>query len=103
MNGEMKKLFSLFLFITVIISCLGIVLTGSVTASQTSAKNAYGESFAVMKVITRDGNTHLGMGNKEYPLNFSFAEKITEYGDYIMLTPLSAVYYLFESVIEVFS
>ncbi len=102
MNDEMKKLLSFFLFVTVLISCIGIVLTGSVTASQTSAKNAYGESFAVMKVITRDGDTRLGMGNKEYPLNLSFTEKFGEYGDYIMLTPFSAVWYLWESLQNLF-
>ena len=96
----MKKLLSRFLFTSVIICCLGLLTSGSITASQKSAKNAFDRAYTVMSVKSSSEGLEISVGEKAYNLRMNAAGKIKEYGDYILLTPLSSVYYLAECISE---
>ncbi len=100
MNDEMKKIFSRFLFSSVIICCLGILASGSIAASQKSAKNTFDKAYAVMSVKNTGKNLEINMGEEKFNVDINLSDRIRKYEDYIMLTPLSAVYYLGKCVKE---
>ena len=93
MNDEMKKLLSRFLFTSVLICCLGLLASGGITASQKSAKNAFDKAYTVMSIKNTGSNIEIRVGEEEYGWNISLPEKIKKYEDYILLTPLSGIYY----------
>lgn len=94
MNDEMKKILSRFLFSSVLICCLGLLASGSITASQKSAKNTFDKAYAVMSIKSTNEKIEVNMGEKNFTLKLGLGEKIKEYEDYIILTPLASVYYL---------
>ncbi|MBQ7117858.1 MAG: hypothetical protein IJN88_06575 [Clostridia bacterium] len=100
MNDEMKRLLSRFMFVSVIICCLGLLASGSITASQKSAKNTFDKAYAVMSIKNTGNKLEINMGEEKYNLNLNLAEKIKEYEDYILLTPLASVYYFSEKVMK---
>ena len=97
MNDEMKKLLSRFLFTSVIICCLGLLASGSITASQKSAKNIFDRVYAVMSMKSSSDKLEINMGEEKFTLNINIADKIKRYEDYIILTPLASVYYFGKS------
>ncbi|MBE6774892.1 MAG: hypothetical protein E7543_01730 [Ruminococcaceae bacterium] len=97
MNNEMKKLLSGFLFSGVLICCLGLLAVGSITASQKSAKNTFDRAYAVMSVKSTGKGLEINMGEDKYSFDVSAADKIKEYEDYILLSPLAGIYYFFLS------
>lgn len=101
MNDEMKKLLSRFLFSSVLICCLGLLASGSITASQKSAKNTFDKAYAVMSVKSTSEKIEVNMGERNFTLSLGLSEKIKEYEDYIILTPLASVYYLGRTVEEI--
>lgn len=101
MNDEMKKLLSRFLFSSVLICCLGLLASGSITASQKSAKNTFDKAYAVMSVKSTSEKIEVNMGERNFTLSLDLSEKIKEYEDYIILTPLASVYYLGRTVEEI--
>lgn len=100
MNDEMKKLISRFLFVSVLICCLGLLASGSITASQKSAKNTFDKAYAVMNMKNSGGKLEINIGEEKYDFNFNLAEKIKKYEDYIMLTPVASVYYFALSAVK---
>lgn len=103
MNDEMKKLLSRFLFVSVFICCLGLLASGSITASQKSAKNTFDKAYAVMSIKNTGKNVEINMGEEKYEFELNIGGKITEYEDYIMLTPLAGVYYFADKVYDLIS
>lgn len=103
MNDEMKKLLSRFLFVSVLICCFGLFASGSITASQKSAKNTFDKAYAVMSVKSTSEKIEVNMGEQEFSMNLDIKEKIKEYEDYIILTPLASVYYFGKVVDETIS
>ncbi len=101
MNDEMKKLLSRFLFVSVFICCIGLLASGSITASQKSAKNTFDKAYAVMNIKNTGKNVEINMGEENYKFELNAVEKIQEYEDYIMLTPLASIYYFDENAKEV--
>ncbi len=93
MNDEMKRLLSRFLFVSVLICCLGLLASGSITASQKSAKNTFDKAYAVMSIKNTGKSVEINMGEEKYNFEVNIGEKIKEYEDYIMLTPLANIYY----------
>lgn len=93
MNDEMKKLLSRYLFTSVVICCLGLLISGSITASQKSAKNAFDKAYAVMSIKNTSDILEINMGEKKYDFSIDIKSKIKEYEDYIMLTPMASAYY----------
>ena len=93
MNDEMKKLLSRFLFINVLICCLGLLTSGSITASQKSAKTTFDKAYAVMSVKTTGKRVEINMGEERFDFDINLTDKIKGYEDYIMLTPAASVYY----------
>ncbi len=102
MNDEMKRLLSRFLFVSVLICCLGLLASGSITASQKSAKNTFDKAYAVMKIKSSDDRLEIDTGQKQYSFDLGFTDKIKEYEDYIILTPLASVYYFGQSALKLF-
>ncbi len=100
MNDEMKKLLSRFLFVSVLICCLGLLASGSITASQKSAKNTFDKAYAVMSIKNNKDSLQINMGQEQFTFNINLKEKIKEYEDYIILTPLASVYYFGQSAYE---
>ncbi len=100
MNDEMKKILSRFLFVSVLICCLGILASGSITASQKSAKNAFDRAYAVMSIKNIGKSVEINMGEEKYNFEISIGDKMKEYEDYIMLTPVASVYYFADSLKE---
>lgn len=98
MNDEMKKLLSRFLFSSVLICCLGLLASGSITASQKSAKNTFDKAYAVMSVKSTSEKIEVNMGEKNFTFELDLDEKIKEYEDYIILTPLASIYYLQDAI-----
>ncbi len=101
MNDEMKKMFSRFLFVSVIICCFGLLAAGSITASQKSAKNTFDKAYAVMSVRTTKEKIEVNMGEKAFSMSLGLRDKIKEYEDYIILTPFASAYYLGKTVEEI--
>ncbi len=93
MNNEMKRLLSRFLFVNVLICCMGLLATGSITASQKSAKTTFDKAYAVMSVKSTGKKLEINMGEEKYNLDVNLTERIKKYEDYIMLTPAASVYY----------
>ncbi len=100
MNDEMKRLLSRFLFVSVLICCMGLLASGSITASQKSAKNTFDKAYAVMSVKNTGKSLEINMGEEKYNFNVNLSDKIKEYEDYILLTPLASVYYFGRSLRE---
>ncbi len=105
MNDEMKKILSRFLFTSVLICCIGLLASGSITASQRSAKNTFDKAYAVMNIKNTKDTIEINVGKKKYALSFNISDKIKRYEDYILLSPFASVYYfgqtchrLFESL-----
>ncbi len=101
MNDEMKKILSGFLFTSVIICCLGLLSAGSITASQKTAKNTFDKAYAVMSVKSTRERLEINMGEKAFSMKLNLRDKIKEYEDYIILTPLAGAYYLNKTVGEI--
>ncbi len=100
MNDEMKKILSRFLFTSVLICCLGLLVSGSITASQKSAKNAFDRAYAVMSIRNTGKSVEINMGDEKYNFEVSIGDKIKEYEEYIMLTPVAVIYYFTDSLKE---
>ena len=94
MNDEMKKLLSGFLFVSVLICCLGLLASGSITASQKSAKNTFDKAYTVMSIKNSGDSVEINMGEKNFSFDINIKDKLKRYEDYILLTPLASVYYL---------
>ncbi|MBR6568308.1 MAG: hypothetical protein IKK60_06605 [Clostridia bacterium] len=103
MNNEMKKLLSRFLFVSVLICCLGLLASGSITASQISAKNAFDKAYAVMSIKNTGKKLEVNMGEEKYNFELDIGDKIKEYEDYIMLTPLAGIYYFADNAKKLIS
>lgn len=89
----MKKLLSRFLFTSVIICCFGLLASGGITASQKSAKNTFDKAYTVMSINNTGNSIEIQIGEEKYGIKTRLTDKIKEYEDYILLTPLSGVYY----------
>ena len=100
MNDEMKKLLSKFLFMSVLICCSGLLVSGSVTASQNSAKNAFDRAYAVMSVKNTGEKVEINMGEQQFTFATDIGEKIKRYEDYIILTPVASIYYFGKTAAE---
>ena len=100
MNDEMKRLLSRFLFSSVLICCLGLLASGSITASQKSAKNTFDKAYAVMSIKNTGKNVEINLGEERYNFELSISDKIKKYEDYIMLTPAASLYYFADSTRE---
>ena len=98
MNDEMKKLISRFLFTSVVICCIGMLFSGSITASQKSAKNTFDKAYAVMNIKGSKEKININVGEKKFSLDLNIKERLTEYEDYILLTPLASIYYIYKTV-----
>lgn len=103
MNDEMKRLLSRFLFVSVLICCLGILASGSITASQKSAKNTFDRAYAVMSIKNTGKSVEINMGEEKYDIKINISDKIKEYEDYILLTPLASVYYFGQCAVKLVS
>lgn len=97
MNDEMKKMLSRFLFVNVLICCMGLLASGSITAAQKSAKTTFDKAYAVMSVKNTGKRVEINMGDNKYNLDINPADKIKKYEDYIMLTPVASLYYFVRS------
>ena len=78
MNDEMKRLLSRFMFVSVLICCLGLLASGSITASQKSAKNTFDKAYAVMSIKNTGNKLEINMGEEKYNLNLNLTEKIKD-------------------------
>ena len=98
----MKKLLSGFLFTGVLICCTGLLVSGSITASQKSAKNTFDRAYAVMSVKNSGERLEITMGQQQLSFTTDIGEKIKRYEDYIILTPAATVYYFGKTAAELF-
>lgn len=94
----MKKLLSRFLFTSVIICCMGLLASGSITASQKSAKNTFDKAYAVMSIKNTGSGIEVNVGKDKYSFNMNLTDKIKKYEDYILLTPIAGIYYFGDSL-----
>lgn len=98
MNDEMKRLISKFLFASVIICCIGLIVSGGIASSQKNAKNTFDKAYAVMKIENTEKALQLRLGNEELVVYKDETGRLEQYEEYIMLTPLSPVYFFVKSL-----
>ncbi len=101
MNDEMKKLLSRFLFTSVLICCMGLLVSGGITASQKSAKNAFDKAYAVMSIRQTGNRLEIITGDESYKIELKLREKIKRYEDYILLTPIASVYFFADRLTKI--
>lgn len=102
MNKEMKKLLGKFFFVNVVISCMILLSSGSITAAQRTAYNAYLREYAVLSMNSE--GEKVKMQGLSRDISFTVPEKgeIEKFGRYLKLTPFASVVFLLEAITDFF-
>ena len=103
MNKEMKKILSVFLVQSVVLTCLLCLIAGAITAKQRSDFNSYFTPYAVMTVKSSDDAISMTLDGRNYSLDFSELRSLERYRNYLYFTPFSCTVFFFESIWEFFS
>jgi hypothetical protein len=103
MNKEMKKILSVFLLKSVVLTCLLCICAGAITAKQRSDFNSYFTPYAVLSVKNVGQGINVQLDDENYSFDFSKLKDLGRYKKYLYFTPFSCTFFIFDSLYDFFS
>ena len=98
MNEEMKKIFGRFLFVTVIIACIGAFFAGEITVGERGEYNLNMTKYAVMSFSGTSEKLEADFSENRLTVSFPENEIRSKAERFVCLTPFSPFYYLIKGI-----
>ena len=97
-----KQLTQKFLFLTVMIFCLVMLLCGSITVKERTGYNMYLDKYSTVSVTTAEKNVSVKLDKNNYTFDTHNLHTMINNDKTVSFSPFGSSYYLFKTLNRLF-